>query len=419
MKSIKSLLMVCICAILLFGCSSAPPLTNPPTDPPAVFPNPIQSPIFFKTFDLPNAKSVSIAGNTKGTLYLVHGEEGSLYVSRSIDAGQTFSEPVLVTGDIQAHVLPVERPAIAIDDENRVSVAWLELPPDFQGANIWQVFSEDGGRTFTDPVLAGMEPFGEVAMVQVALDGEGNPLLTWLNGSKLKFTRSFDGGGTFSEIVHVGGGSCECCQPQIIAADEHVFIAYRGLESGGTQGDIRDILMIRSADGGKIFSPVTRVSDAHWYLPACPIAGPSMAVSKGNLFISWMDGRFEPAGTFNRGDVWFAASTDGGESFSPNIRINPDQDSHHTLPAIAIGPGGRIHAAWEALSQSGGSNNLYYTFSDDGGQTFFSPQVFADNTDASLGNPGKAVLFIDPEGNVALAWLDRSGAHVASWIDPK
>ena len=137
------------------------------------------------------------------------------------------------------------------------------------------------------------------------------------------------------------------------------------------------------------------------------------------MFIAWMDGRFEPAGTFSRGDIWFAASTDGGASFSPNIRINPDQDSHHTLPSIAIGPGGRIHVAWESLSQSGGSNNLYYTTSDDGGQTFAQPQVIADNSDESLGNPGKAVIVVDPEGNVALAWLDRSGVHVASWIDTR
>lgn len=419
MESIKSLLRISICAIFVFGCTSAPPPKDAPVNPPAVNPAQTQSTVQFKTFDLPNAKSVSLAGNASGTLYLVHGVDQSLYVSRSTDAGKTFSEPVLATADSQAHVLSVEKPAIAVDDEERVGVAWLELPPDFQGADIWYAVSVDGGRSFTPPVLAGTEPAGEVAMVQVGLDDAGNPYLAWLNGSKLKLTHSLDGGASFSEAVRVGGGSCECCQLQVIAREKNVFIAYRGLESGGAQGDIRDILLLRSADRGENFSPVTRVSDTHWYLPACPIAGPSMVLDKGNLFIAFMDGRFEPAGTFSRGDVWFATSTDGGASFSPNIRINPDQDSHHTLPAIAIGPGGRIHAAWESLSQSGGSNNLYYTFSDDSGQTFAPPQMIADNSDETLGNPGKAVLVVDPEGNVALAWLDRSGAHVASWIDTR
>jgi hypothetical protein len=403
----------------LFGCSPALTTGTTPTDIPNVISSPAQLTVRFETFDLPNAISVSIAGNANGDLYLIHGIDQSLYVSRSTDAGKTFSEPVLATADSQAHVLSVEQPAIAVGDNNRVGVAWLELPPNFQGADIWYAVSVDGGQTFSPPVLAGTESFGEVAMVNVALDDEGNPMLAWLNGSKLKFTRSFDEGASFLESARIGGGSCECCQPQVITADDNVYVAYRGLESGGTQGDIRDILMLHSTDGSETFSPVTRVSDTHWYLPACPIAGPSMVLDEGNLFIAFMDGRFEPAGTFSRGDIWFASSTDGGASFSPNIRINPDQDSHHTLPSIAIGPGGRIHIAWESLSQSNGSNNLFYTFSDDGGQSFAPPQAIADDSDSSLGNPGKAVIFVDPQGNVSLAWLDRSGAHVASWIDTR
>lgn len=420
MKSRKSILMITLCVIFVVGCSPAStPQMSAPTEPLDVTPTQAPSPIHFETFDLPNARSVSIAGNTNGDIYVTYGIDHSLYVSRSTDAGRTFSDPVLATGNSQAHVLSVEKPAIAVDNNNLVGIAWLELPSDFQGADIWYAVSEDGGQTFAPPVLAGTESVGEVAMVQVTLDSDGDPYLAWLNGSKLKFTRSFDGGRTFSEALRVGGGSCECCQPHVLVAEENVYIAYRGVEAGGTQGDIRDILMIHSENGGENFSEPNRVSDTHWYLPACPIAGPSVAVNEGSLFITFMDGRFEPAGTFSRGDVWFAISTNNGSIFSPNIRINPGQDAHHTLPSIAVGPGGRIHIAWESLSQGEGNNNLYYTTSDDAGQSFAPPQVIADNSDSSLGNPGKPVLFIDGDGNVALAWLDRSGAHIASWIDTR
>lgn len=419
MKSQHSIPTMILCVLFLIGCSPASTAETAPTGMPPAAASSAPSLLQFETVEIPDALSLSIAGNANGDLYLAYGIDHSLYVSRSMDAGRTFSEAVLATGDSQAHVLPVERPALAVGGANLAGVAWLELAPDFQGANIWYAESEDGGASFKPAILAGTEPAGEVAMVQLAYDGNGNPYLAWLNGSLLKFARSFDGGESFTSNQRIPGGACECCQPQMVILDDGIYIAYRGLESGGTNGDIRDILLVHSKDGGETFEPFTRVSDQHWYLPACPIAGPSMAIREDTFFIAWMDGRFEPADAFRRGDAWFASSADKGVSFSPNVRINPDQEAHHTLPSIAIGPGGRIHAAWESLSQSGGGNNLLYTVSDDGGQTFSQPQVIADNRDDSLGNPGKAVLHVDAMGNVTLAWLDRSGAHVAAWIDTR
>lgn len=409
MKSIKPLLMACFCAALMFSCSQqqAPDL-----------PSVIQTPLQFDAFHFPNIRSVSIAGNSNGELYLAYGNEHSLYVSRSSDAGRTFNDAVLATENTQAHVLPVEKPAIAVDNESRVAVAWLELPSNFQGASIWYAISENKGSTFKPPVLAATEDFGEVAMVQLAFDTSGNPVLAWINGSTLKFTRSFDGGQTFTKVTRISGSSCECCQPSIVVTPENIFIAYRGLEAGGTQGDIRDILLIRSNDEGQSFEAPARVSDTNWHIPACPIAGPSMVMHDGTLFVAWMDGRFEPIGSFRRGDAWFASSANGGITFSTNVRINHDQDSHHTLPVIAVGPGGRIHVAWESLNQTGGANRLYYTTSDDKGVTFAPPQVITDNSDPALGNPGKPVLFVDALGNVTLAWLDRSGGQIAVWNDP-
>lgn len=423
MKSVYRNLTLWLCAIAVAACSPVSKPTITPTEPSMELPIevPPRSELrdSFAIYDFPNARSVSIAGVDNGNLFLVFGTDHSLYVSHSTDAGRTFAEPMLATASSHAHVLPVERPAIAVDSENRVGIAWLELPPDFEGAHVWYAVSEDAGQTFSSPVLAGSESSGEVTMVQAAIDARGNPYLAWLNGSELNFTRSFDGGATFTETVRIGSGSCECCQPQLIVDANNIYLAYRGLEDGGARGDIRDILLLRSNDGGESFAPITRVSDTHWYLPACPIAGPSMALHGGNLYVTFMDGRFEPVGTFGRGDAWFSVSNDSGESFSANVRINIDQDAHHTLPSIAVGPGSRIHVTWESFSQGDGTNNLYYTTSDDGGWTFALPRIFADNRDPSLGNPGKPVLFIDSTGNLALAWLDRSGAHVASWVDAR
>jgi hypothetical protein len=426
MRSVPPFLLSVL--LILSACAPAPAQgvsptevdsTDAPTAGPATASTSTQPALSFESLDIPEARSLSMTVGPDGLLYLVHGRDRSLFVSRSTDGGRTFSEAVNASGDTPVHVLPIERPAIAVGAEGRVGVAWLEVPRDFNGATVWHALSEDGGETFGSAVQVTVEEQGEVTMVVTAPDEEGNPFLAWLNGSALRFSRSFDGGETFSEPVTIGDGSCECCQPQIIVMGEEVHIAYRSLEPGNEAGDIRDIVMIRSEDAGGSFQPVARVSDAHWYLPACPIAGPSLAVDEGRFLVAWMDGRSEPPGTFGRGDVWLATSQDGGATFSANVRINPDEDMHHTLPTVAAGPGGRIHVAWEAHPQGVGQVLLYYSTSDDGGLTFAPPQIIADGSDSSRGNPARPVLAVDPSGHVTLAWLDRQGARIAFWTDER
>jgi hypothetical protein len=422
MNTQRFTLLVGSCILLGFGCTPSPtqtaesiPTASIVTDSPTAVPTTVD----FEVTEFPGGQSHWLTAGPDSNLYLIYGQSDSLFVARSTDGGQTYDEPVLATGDAPVHVPPIERPAISVGQNGRVGVAWLEMPPDFHGAKVWYAASEDGGQTFKPGQLVADEAEGEVAMVQVALDQAGNPILAWLNGSELKFSRSFDQGSSFSEAVSIGDGSCECCQPQLIVIDENIHIAYRSLEPGSDQGDIRDIVMIHSNDGGKTFEQVTRVSDAHWYLPACPIAGPSLTTHERIFYIAWMDGRSEPPGTFSRGDVWLASSQDNGKTFTPNIRINADQTMHHTLPSVAVGPGGRIHIAWEVQISDTREAFLYYTTSDDGGQTFASPQIITDNAEVNRGNPGKPAITVDPTGHITLAWLDRQGVKIATWTDTK
>jgi hypothetical protein len=411
MDSTKFLLISCCSLLILLGCSPSA------TEPPKAAATDVVSPVQFNIYDFPKAKSLGMTGDNNGTLYIIYGQDQSLFVASSTDGGKTFSKPVLATEGRSVHVLPVEHPALAANLNGQLGIAWLELPPDFDGAKIWYATSKDGGQTFESAQLVASESQGEVAMVQLAFDQAGNPIFTWLNGRELKFTRSFDQGATFSGIASIGTGTCECCQPQLLVSNKTIYIAYRSLQVGSEHGDIRDVALIRSENEGQNFGPVIPVADAHFYLPACPIAGPSLATHAGKLYVAWMDGRFEEPGKFSRGDAWLSISQDDGRTFSPNIRINPEQEMHHTLPTIAVGPSGRLHVAWEAQSQNPNQTFLYYTISDDDGQTFAPPQVIADNSDASRGNPGKPMLFVDSSEHVTLAWLDRLGARIASWSD--
>lgn len=360
--------------------------------------------------DFPKAQSVSVVSGPDDVLYLVLGQGHSLFVSGSTDGGQSFSDPVLATGEHPVHVLNIERPAIAASRNGQVGLAWLEIPGDYNGGQIWYAASDDGGQTFRPGQLVATDASGETTMVEAALDEDGHPLLVWLNGSRLQFARSLDQGRTFTTPKVIGDGSCECCQPRAAVIDDKIYITYRSLEPAPEAGDIRDIVLIRSEDNGQTFEPVTRVSDTHWYLSACPIAGPSLAIREGEVVVAWMDGRFAPPGTFSRGDVWLAHSSDGGQSFRPNVRLNLDQRLHHTKPTVAFDPQGRLHVVWEA--QGDGQAMLYYASSQAEGQPFTPPQVLATDADGARGRPQMAVLAITPSGQVAVAWIDRQGARL-------
>src|SRR5688572_7634652 len=358
--------------------------------------------------DFPAATSMALT--TAGdSVYMILGREHSLYVSRSTDGGETFSDPVSATGEHEVHILRVERPAISANDKGQVAVAWLEL--DFEGGNnkVWYALSNDSGQTFGSAQLVGEDPPGETAMVQVLLDSAGNPTLTWLSGNDLRFARSTDQGKSFSSAKSIGQGACECCQPDLMLTGDQLLIGYRGL-GNDESGAFRDASLISSLDGGETFGPVSLATDSHWYINACPISGPSMAVHDKSIYMTWMDGRAVAPDNLLSSDVWFAQSADDGQTFSSNVQVSNGLSTHNFLPRTAVGPGGRIHLVWQAISPDA----IYYATSDDLGHTFSAPLVIVDDA-ANRGRPAGPMISINGQGRVFLAWLDDLGVQLAVW----
>lgn len=361
--------------------------------------------------DFPQVQSVSLASTPNGKIYIALGSNHSISIASSTDGGKTFSEPILASSNINAHVLPVERPVLAIHNENIVATAWLEQSVETMSATIWYATSNDGGQTFSEPIQVATDYGFEIVMVQVAFNQDGNPLLTWLTDGMLRYTYSNDFGKSFAQVQTIKGGACECCQPSLIAIGEQVWLAYRGLELHTDGNNIRDILVAISNDGGKTYQNTTRVSDGHWYLNACPIAGPSFSSFEDTLYITWMDGREAEANTKFTGSVWFSSSTDLGKSFSPNIKINPNPEIHQTMPFMAIDSTGDIHLVWETHSPD--ARAIQYAYSDDNGNIFSKAQELVNSDN---GIPRMPVLVTTLNDEFALAWIDNTGAHVLSWI---
>ena len=407
MKFLSLWFVVLLSSAVLACCTAkaGPVETITPSSPLTVSAKPFKT-----TIDLPAATSMALT--TAGdSVYMMVGREHSLFVSLSTDGGKTFSTPVSATGDHVAHVLRVERPAISATAKGQVAVAWLELDSEGGKNKIWYALSNDSGQTFGSAQLVGEDPPGESAMVQVLLDSAGNPALTWLSGNDLRFARSTDQGRSFPPAKSIGQGACECCQPDLVLTGDQLLIGYRGL-GNDESGAFRDAALIRSVDGGETFSPVSFATDSHWYINACPISGPSMAVYDATIYMAWMDGRAVAPDNLLSSDVWFAESGDNGRTFSPNVQVSTGLSTHNFLPKTAVGPGGRIHMVWQAISPDA----IYYATSDDLGDTFSAPLVIANDA-TNRGRPAGPMIAINGQGRVFLAWLDDQGVQLAVWDD--
>lgn len=126
----------------------------------------------------------------------------------------------------------------------------------------------------------------------------------------------------------------------------------------------------------------------------------------------YMLGSMLPNGASNGTDVMFVRSIDGGQTFSTPRRINDDPVNHnkwHWFGTLAVAPNGRIDSVW--LDSRNAANNmdsqLFYSFSTDGGDTWSPNVAVSDSFDPHLGYPNQNKL-----GDYITIVSDNTGGNV-------
>jgi hypothetical protein len=92
-----------------------------------------------------------------------------------------------------------------VDAENRLHVAWWTGREG--AAGVYYARSDDGARTFTDPVPLGTAEFSRPAHVQLALGAGGQIVVAWDDGTRqiprVVVRVSRDGGRSFGRVQEV------------------------------------------------------------------------------------------------------------------------------------------------------------------------------------------------------------------------
>jgi hypothetical protein len=107
-------------------------------------------------------------------------------------------------------------------------------------------------------------------------------------------------------------------------------------------------------------------------------------------------------GTPSAGDLYYVRQDKGEKGFSAPIRVNSEEGSALATGSVrggqlAIGRGGRVHAAWHA---SAPKDQVFYTRSSDDGSRFERER----NVTTWTSGPDGATVAADGRGGVYVAW---------------
>jgi hypothetical protein len=280
--------------------------------------------------------------NLGGDPWLATGPDGTIYYASLYrplsgmavlrgtvtDTGISWSQPTIITGGSS-----FDKEAITVDQTyGTIYLSYTNL-----GQGIYLYKSTDGGLTFQGPTRVGTATNAQGSQPAVGPDGE--LYITYGVGypqdSSIGVAVSYDTGASFyvnNNIAPIARGNISGTDrsPYFphIAVDttggpynENVYITWYSAHLSGKL----DALMITSSDFGATWSAPVKINDTatgiQWF--------PTISVdANGNVDAWFYDRRENPGTTIT--NLYFAQSTDGGQTFNANIKATTASSNWHT-----------------------------------------------------------------------------------------
>jgi hypothetical protein len=344
------------------------------------------------------------AFDAEDRLWVVWVQDGHVHVASSEDRGANFGPPVTVNPSPEDTYHDGEnRPKLALGGNGRIYVTYTRRLEERFAGDIRFSRSVDGGRSFSEPVTLNdnREPISH-RFDALGVDGDNAVVVMWLDardaaaarrsgaeyrGSALFYTRSTDGGQTFSPDRKLADHACQCCRLGLaMDPDGLPVVLWRHI----FQPNIRDHAVL-AFEGADQPGTLRRASRDDWAVDACPHHGPALSIAGDGVYHAvW----FTNASEQRRGP-YYARSADRGEHFSEPLPIGrPEAGASH--PHI-LGVGGRVVLAWTEIDAE--HSLLYVRQSLDGGEIWGEPTVLARTP-----GPSDRPLLLADGSRVYVSW---------------
>ncbi len=328
----------------------------------------------------------------------------------SLDGGLTWTFPeVLEPGVFRSD------PVLDFDAEGNLYYNSLTNDPDYF-CSVFKI--TDGGQDWGTPVPAKGGDKQWMRIDKTGGVGNANNYSFWTsffstcNGA---FTRSTDGSNSFENCIFV---------------DEDPFWGTLAVDAEGTLyiGGTTNlgVTLVKSTSAKDpalsvdwdMVTPVNLDGD----LDSGPAVNPagllgqtwvdvdiSNGPGNGNVYVLASVRRFS---NNDPGDVMFAKSTDGGATFLSPVRINtdPGTNAYQWFGTMAVAPNGRIDVVWLDTrdATNGVDSVLYYSFSEDQGETWSVNEPISESFNPNIGYPQQ-----DKMGDYFDMVSDNDYAHLA------
>ena len=380
----------------------------------------------------------NIAINDNGKIYVLYQDSvvneigTNLYLKTSTNNGKSFSEPIRVNS-IEGNVALDGRvpPAISLGENNQIFVLWAnqtEEPEMRMGVYRQLIFAEslDDGQTFPSSMQIKTDlPAGKYFQ-DMMLSNDGTIHVAWLNGPSklneegnlvkdkdrprtLEYTQSTDGGKTFETTKSLMDNPCPCCNVQVAADDDNVYVSWRAqFPNGEEKPAIRDMVIASSTDNGKTFSDPVRISEDNFEFDGCVHVGAPMEIdSKGNLHTVWYTGKEGAPG------MYYSTSTDNGKTFSEPIKVLVSDWIPPQRIFLTIDDNDTVWVTWEDATGLS-TNDRSWRYGDTQAMIYtaqiYDGELIRSETPINI-NESKSLTAIESaQGIVSIVWTEKDNS---------
>jgi hypothetical protein len=318
------------------------------------------------------AQSPSAAFDQKGRLWVAWEQAGRVYVASSGDLGGSFSQPVPVNIVADLVVGGEAHPQISINKIGAIYVAWAKGAGKPDSSEIRFSRSLDGGKTFTSPLQ-----ISSGSMPALAVNDRDYIYLGWIAGhgagTALHYAYSSDGGRSFHTEQTIADAACISCGVAMkIEGKKFPVIVWRQ-----AAGYALTRFGVKDQPG-----PVQLLSDNP--CRDCTAESPALSIGpQGDIYAAW---------TAN--GVHLGSSQDHGKTFAPASGVGHAQAAH----ADVLTDGTILHLVW---TESDGKKSLLYGQSSvDGGLSWSPPRTLAESAMQAGGQP----VLLNNQGRFYVVW---------------
>jgi hypothetical protein len=280
-----------------------------------------------------------IAVDPDGNIIIVYSEKpsaapGHVYCTRSTDGGETWSAPAQI--DDNPSIVAIGWTRVAVDSGGGLFAAWNQLSGSYM--RIFSSASTDGGATWrprvrVDDDTVPSDCFHTDVVVQ---PGTRQYLVAstapyWVRPGNISshayLYRSTDRGATFQPGIQLDTFGYYTGQPHVVADSAHVICDYTGSGSGSSNQNITEARTLYTEPdtwGPRV--PVTDLDTLYSsYYNGAKLAISPAAVHTALMVCDLVNWEYE---------IYYAASTDFGASWSARERVNDVTTNTQTDPDI-------------------------------------------------------------------------------------